>query len=89
MMCCQRTKRKRTRSEELHLGTRYLKKGISIEGPISGLISVVFTPTPYRICYGRSMREYVDGIPGVNLWLTEPYGKAIGGPICRRMQPSM
>ncbi len=72
MMCCEKTERRQTESEELHLGTGYQKKGISTEGPTPSLIYVVFTMIPFRICYGRFMKEFVEDIQGDDLWHTVP-----------------
>jgi hypothetical protein len=64
MMCYQKKGKKQTASEELHLGIGYQRKEISTEGPTPGPIYVVFTLIPFRICYGKFTKEYVEAIPG-------------------------
>uniref|UniRef100_A0A2N9J0X2 Reverse transcriptase/retrotransposon-derived protein RNase H-like domain-containing protein n=1 Tax=Fagus sylvatica TaxID=28930 RepID=A0A2N9J0X2_FAGSY len=72
MICSLRNEKKRIRSEELHHGIGYQKKGISTVGPTPGPTSVVFTLIPSKTCCERFTKECIEGPPEDDLWLTGP-----------------
>lgn len=88
MMSYRRNEKKQTGSKGSPHGIGYLNTSTYIGGPTSGLIFDVFILTPSKTCFGRSMKEYVEGTLKGDPWLIKPYDKAIGGHTCRRMQPN-